>query len=416
MLSATARPGTFRRRSRSVPRLRQGTPPLRELHDRSLALLQRVQKAEPRALNRRLRRAYDAEELASLASTVLNDVMDDVHTLPDRFTWLLYETSTTTTTTTSGGDGADGKTVHVASPEKIKDINHVPFTTSLGDFIAMVDLVTRLLEEAVELQRTLNALALSYVQTVEERSREAVGTDYIGDAMHAVWQVRGSASMMEDEEAAAAAFALETKAALNLARMKHSGGRSARIYQTMPSRRSAPIGPGTWADWARQQFGALRRQQAMQANTISPQRGTISDDVTSGAFGRRRPRLVAFLQNESNARQQCSDDAPPAPSPPPPILTAREVLLNRVGWTPSGEDAATARGAEAHTEDGARSRQRRETIAAAEQYAATQRTSWWWPQPLAAYFIGGTGSSGSSSGNSSANGSNPMRYGNVVAP
>ncbi|KAI9597698.1 hypothetical protein BDF19DRAFT_282519 [Syncephalis fuscata] len=291
-------------------------------------------------------------------------------------------------------------------------MNQVPFTTTLGDFIAIVDLVARLLEEAVELQRTINSLALSYVQATEERSREAVGTDYIGDAMHAVWQVRGSTGIGGGEEAATAF------AAYDIARMKQSNQSAARVYQSMPNRRGATIGPGTWADWAHQQFVGLRRQQAMQANTISPQRGTISDDVTNGAFGRRRPRLITFQSkptiysgengnSNGNTESLIASTSTSAPLPPPPtvpitrVLTARDVLLNRAGWTPSGDDTSGGNDTSAAANDASAMLKRRETIAAMERNSARQRASWWWPQPLAAYFVGtaNTVNSGSSSSN-----------------
>ncbi|KAI8058449.1 hypothetical protein BDF22DRAFT_665846 [Syncephalis plumigaleata] len=315
-------------------------------------------------------RAYDAEELVNRASSVLNNVLDDVHTLPDRFTCY-----TTANNNQEVPLSSNGHTVNDHN-DRIKDLDGVPFVTTLGDFIAVVDLVARLLEEAVELQHTLNSMTLSYVQTVEERSREAVGADYIGDALHEVWQ-----------------------------RIRQSDRTRAHVYQTMPHRRGAStIRPGTWADWARQQFGGLRRQQMRQGNTISPQRGTISDDVTNGAYGRRRPRLITFQQQQQQQQQSASssntttqlNEGTTSSStsantnannntsiPPAPILTARDVLLNRAEWLSSSDaDANNTASNNRAQEDGnhhstthARLRQRRETIAIAEQFASTQRTS-----------------------------------------
>jgi hypothetical protein len=191
ILTATAGPGAFRRFSRPVPPVDKDTPPMRQLHDKAQAILRRLQNANPSALNRRLRRPYDAEEVSKLVESVLEDVLEDVHTLPDRFTWLLYDKSSYSNSksevTTEKAKGSD-------------DIDVPLLAATLGDFVIIVDLVSCLLEESIELRRIINSISLAYVQNVEERSRESIGVDYIGDTMHSVWQVRGSAGIYGGDE------------------------------------------------------------------------------------------------------------------------------------------------------------------------------------------------------------------------
>jgi hypothetical protein len=101
------------------------------------------------------------------------------------------------------------------------------------------------------------------------------------------------------------------------------------------------IGPGTWANWAQLQFKAIHRQERQRPGTFSPRRGVVRDIMSTDA---RRPRLVK-LSEASDASSSTSvpntSEATTSSTPTPrprQIITARDVLLNGVGWSPGTDE------------------------------------------------------------------------------
>ncbi|CEP08056.1 hypothetical protein [Parasitella parasitica] len=127
--------------SSSVSRIDTSSP-FRQLYSQLSSVLQRLQQTDIRALNRRLRRAFDILELSSMSNSIIENIVTDVDNFRTRFSWI-EDTSL------------------VKQETWIHDI-------SMLEFFPIVGLVQEMLKEIGQLRTTMNDLQVEYVKKVEE--------------------------------------------------------------------------------------------------------------------------------------------------------------------------------------------------------------------------------------------------------
>ncbi|KAF7725710.1 hypothetical protein EC973_009427 [Apophysomyces ossiformis] len=110
-------------------------------------VLERLRGTDIRALNRRLRRAFDMLELSNMSNSIIENILVDIDTLDTRFAWLRDTLS---------------------SSEK-KPIEE----TALEYFFLIVRLFQDALKEIGQLRMTMNELQVEYVKKVEESGLRA---------------------------------------------------------------------------------------------------------------------------------------------------------------------------------------------------------------------------------------------------
>ncbi|KAG2202999.1 hypothetical protein INT47_013215 [Mucor saturninus] len=117
--------------------------PFRQLYHQVTMVLQRLQQTDIRALNRRLRRAFDILELSSMSNSIIENIVTDVDGLRTRFLWI--------------------EDCHqlVKQESWIHDI-------SMLEFFPIIGLVQDMLKEIGQLRTTMNDLQVEYVKKVEE--------------------------------------------------------------------------------------------------------------------------------------------------------------------------------------------------------------------------------------------------------
>ncbi|KAI8371378.1 uncharacterized protein BYT42DRAFT_580033 [Radiomyces spectabilis] len=96
-------------------------------------VLQRLRATEIRALNRRLRRTFDIDELSSMSNSIIDNLLTDIGALKSRFLWV--------------------------EGQKIVD--------GLQDFFPLLGVLQDLLQEVGQLRMTVNDLQAEYVRKVE---------------------------------------------------------------------------------------------------------------------------------------------------------------------------------------------------------------------------------------------------------
>lgn len=105
-------------------------------------ILQRLQQTDIRALNRRLRRAFDILELSNMSNSIIENIDTDIEGLKTRFVWI------------------EDKSI-VKQENWAQDV-------SILEFFPIVGLVQTMLKEIGQLRATMNDLQLEYVKKVEE--------------------------------------------------------------------------------------------------------------------------------------------------------------------------------------------------------------------------------------------------------
>jgi hypothetical protein len=116
--------------------------PFRQLYNQVSMILQRLQQTDIRALNRRLRRAFDILELSNMSNSIIENIVSDVDGLKARFLWIEDKST-------------------VKQENWVQDI-------SIIEFFPIVGLVQVMLKEIGQLRATMNDLQLEYVKKVEE--------------------------------------------------------------------------------------------------------------------------------------------------------------------------------------------------------------------------------------------------------
>ncbi|GAA5809243.1 hypothetical protein MFLAVUS_002648 [Mucor flavus] len=117
--------------------------PFRQLYHQVTTVLQRLQQTDIRALNRRLRRAFDILELSSMSNSIIENIVTDVDGLRTRFLWI------------------EESHQIVKQESWIHDI-------SMLEFFPIIGLVQEMLKEIGQLRTTMNDLQVEYVKKVEE--------------------------------------------------------------------------------------------------------------------------------------------------------------------------------------------------------------------------------------------------------
>lgn len=105
--------------------------------------LERLRATDIRALNRRLRRAFDIIELSTMSNSIIENILEDIDNLRDRFTWV--------------------------------DQQNEPWRhdISMEDFFPTMRAVQDVLCEVGQLRITMNDLQVEYVNKVKERDIRA---------------------------------------------------------------------------------------------------------------------------------------------------------------------------------------------------------------------------------------------------
>ncbi|KAF7722544.1 hypothetical protein EC973_002968 [Apophysomyces ossiformis] len=106
--------------------------------------LERLRDTDIRALNRRLRRAFDILELSTMSNSIIDNILIEVESWKTRFEWIEKEMNSTRKT-------------HAWAHE-----------ASMDDFFPIVRLTQDMLREIGQLRTTMNELQLEYVKKVEE--------------------------------------------------------------------------------------------------------------------------------------------------------------------------------------------------------------------------------------------------------
>ncbi|KAL7314050.1 hypothetical protein PS15m_007708 [Mucor circinelloides] len=116
--------------------------PFKQLYSQVFNVLQRLQQTDIRALNRRLRRAFDILELSSMSNSIIENIVTDVDGFRTRFLW-----------------------IEDASLVKQETWIH---DVSMLEFFPILGLVQDMLKEIGQLRTTMNDLQVEYVKKVEE--------------------------------------------------------------------------------------------------------------------------------------------------------------------------------------------------------------------------------------------------------
>jgi hypothetical protein len=107
------------------------------LHEHVTQVLDRLRGSDIRALNRRLKRAFEITELSNMSNSIIDNILMDVDILDTRFLWV---------------NTAD---------------------TNMIAFFPLVDLLKDILKELGILRNTMNELQVEYVKKVEESGLRA---------------------------------------------------------------------------------------------------------------------------------------------------------------------------------------------------------------------------------------------------
>ncbi|KAI8977872.1 hypothetical protein BDB01DRAFT_287434 [Pilobolus umbonatus] len=118
------------------------TSPFSQLRSTVTIALQRLQKTDIRALNRRLKKAFDMLELTSMSNSIIESIVSDLEHLKMQFSWM------------------EDKTL-VRDEVWANDI-------SMMEFFPLLHLVQEMLREIGQLRTTMNDLQVEYVKKVEE--------------------------------------------------------------------------------------------------------------------------------------------------------------------------------------------------------------------------------------------------------
>lgn len=105
--------------------------------------LERLRATDIRALNRRLRRAFDIIELSTMSNSIIENILEDIENLRDRFTW-----------------------VDQQDEAWRQDL-------SMEDFFPTMRAIQDILCEVGQLRITMNDLQVEYVNKVKERDIRA---------------------------------------------------------------------------------------------------------------------------------------------------------------------------------------------------------------------------------------------------
>lgn len=106
--------------------------------------LERLRATDIRALNRRLRRAFDIIELSTMSNSIIENILEDIENLRDRFTWV---------------DQQDEEVWR--------------HDVSMEDFFPTMRAIQDILCEVGQLRITMNDLQVEYVNKVKERDIRA---------------------------------------------------------------------------------------------------------------------------------------------------------------------------------------------------------------------------------------------------
>lgn len=115
--------------------------PYHVLQTNAAQTLERLRATDIRALNRRLRKAFDIFELGTMSNSIIENVLTEVEALRSRFMWMEDE----------GCNAESWK----------QDV-------TLNDFFALVGVIQDMLTEIGQLRMTMNDLQSEYVKKVEE--------------------------------------------------------------------------------------------------------------------------------------------------------------------------------------------------------------------------------------------------------
>ncbi|KAI9485132.1 hypothetical protein BDB00DRAFT_878005 [Zychaea mexicana] len=114
--------------------------------------LQRLRATDIRALNRRLKRAFDILELSTMSNSIIDNVLVDVEALRIRFAWL------------------DDEERKAAVDEEEEPWRH---DVSMQEFFPTLQVMQDMLQEIGQLRSTMNDLQVEYVKKVEESGMRA---------------------------------------------------------------------------------------------------------------------------------------------------------------------------------------------------------------------------------------------------
>ncbi|RUS15915.1 hypothetical protein BC937DRAFT_91814, partial [Endogone sp. FLAS-F59071] len=168
--------------------------PYASLHGLGMHLLDRLRGTDIRALNRRLKRAFDILELSGMSNSIIENVLTDVGVLRERFRWVeeawrdkeARETSATAggppleSRPTTPGAKAESRPTTPGLPrdtdaakerERERRIELLLSGVSVDELLPLVHLVQDLLAEIGKLRMTVNDLQVEYVKKVEENQR-----------------------------------------------------------------------------------------------------------------------------------------------------------------------------------------------------------------------------------------------------
>lgn len=115
--------------------------PYKLLREHVLQVLDRLRGSDIRALNRKLKRAFDITELSSMSNSVIDNILMDIETLESRFLWAKN---------TSGEEEQAVENEHMLA------------------FFPLLELLKDMLKELGILRTTMNELQVEYVKKVEE--------------------------------------------------------------------------------------------------------------------------------------------------------------------------------------------------------------------------------------------------------
>ncbi|KAG2224235.1 hypothetical protein INT45_000264 [Circinella minor] len=126
----------------------QGTP-YYQLKQHVTKVLQRLRATDIRALNRRLKRAFDILELSTMSNSIIDNILMDVDTLHIQFSWL--------------NDNNDHQEEEEEEQEKTT-WHHL----SMQEFFPTLQIMQEMLQEIGQLRSTMNDLQVEYFKKVEE--------------------------------------------------------------------------------------------------------------------------------------------------------------------------------------------------------------------------------------------------------
>ncbi|KAI9250931.1 hypothetical protein BDA99DRAFT_522244 [Phascolomyces articulosus] len=149
----------------------EGGSPYHQLKHHVAQALQRLRATDIRALNRRLKRAFDILELSAMSNSIIENILVDVDALRTRFTWIEQQQGLGDKQPLQHHQQQSSDELLSSSPSSL--LISWQHDGSMQEFFPMLQIMQDMLQEIGQLRSTMNDLQVEYVKKVEENDIRA---------------------------------------------------------------------------------------------------------------------------------------------------------------------------------------------------------------------------------------------------